>query len=297
MLPQAFLDRMEQMLGEEYPAFLQSYEKERYQALRVNPLKADRDAFEAAAPFTLRPVAWEPNGFYYGKEDAPGKHPYHAAGVYYIQEPSAMAPAAYLDAQPGEKILDLCAAPGGKSTQIAAAMRGEGLLISNEIHPARAKILSENIERMGIRNAMVTNESPQSLAKVFEAYFDRIMVDAPCSGEGMFRKNADACDEWSPENVTLCAERQAEILECAASMLRPGGRMVYSTCTFAPEENEGTISQFLAKHPEFEIADVMHYPQMSSGVAAWTSDPQPGLERTIRLFPHASLISRISFKT
>lgn len=286
MLPQAFLDRMEQMLGEEYPAFLQSYEKERYQALRVNPLKADRDAFEAAAPFTLRPVAWEPNGFYYGKEDAPGKHPYHAAGVYYIQEPSAMAPAAYLDAQPGEKILDLCAAPGGKSTQIAAAMRGEGLLISNEIHPVRAKILSENIERMGIRNAMVTNESPQSLAKVFEAYFDRIMVDAPCSGEGMFRKNADACDEWSPENVTLCAERQAEILEWAASMLRPGGRMVYSTCTFAPEENEGTISQFLAKHPEFGIADVMHYPQMSSGVAAWTTDPQPGLERTIRLFPH-----------
>ena len=286
MLPQAFLDRMEQMLGGEYPAFLQSYEKERYQALRVNPLKADRDVFEAAAPFTLRPVAWEPNGFYYGKEAAPGKHPYHAAGVYYIQEPSAMAPAAYLDAQPGEKILDLCAAPGGKSTQIAAAMRGEGLLISNEIHPARAKILSENIERMGIQNAMVTNESPQSLAKVFEAYFDRIMVDAPCSGEGMFRKNADACDEWSPENVVLCAERQAEILECAASMLRPGGRMVYSTCTFAPEENEGTISQFLAKHPEFEIADVMHYPQMSSGVAAWTSDPQPGLERTIRLFPH-----------
>lgn len=286
MLPQAFLDRMEQMLGGEYPAFLQSYEKERYQALRVNPLKADRDVFEAAAPFTLRPVEWEPTGFYYGKEDAPGKHPYHAAGVYYIQEPSAMAPAAYLDAQPGEKILDLCAAPGGKSTQIAAAMRGEGLLISNEIHPARAKILSENIERMGIRNAMVTNESPQSLAKVFEAYFDRIMVDAPCSGEGMFRKNADACDEWSPENVVLCAERQAEILECAASMLRPGGRMVYSTCTFAPEENEGTISQFLAKHPEFEIADVMHYPQMSSGLAAWTSDPQPGLERTIRLFPH-----------
>ena len=253
MLPQAFLDRMEQMLGGEYPAFLQSYEKERYQALRVNPLKADRDVFEAAAPFTLRPVAWEPNGFYYGKEAAPGKHPYHAAGVYYIQGPSAMAPAAYLDAQPGEKILDLCAAPGGKSTQIAAAMRGEGLLISNEIHPARAKILSENIERMGIRNAMVTNESPQSLAKVFEAYFDRIMVDAPCSGEGMFRKNADACDEWSPENVVLCAERQAEILECAASMLRPGGRMVYSTCTFAPKENEGTISQFLAKHPEFEL--------------------------------------------
>lgn len=286
MLPQAFLERMEQMLGAEYPAFLQSYEKERYQALRVNPLKAQRDEFVAKAPFSLRPVEWEPNGFYYEKEDTPGKHPYHAAGVYYIQEPSAMAPAAYLDAQPGEKILDLCAAPGGKSTQIAAAMRGEGLLISNEIHPARAKILSENIERMGIRNAMVTNESPQSLAKVFEAYFDRIMVDAPCSGEGMFRKNVDACDEWSTENVELCAQRQAEILECAASMLRPGGRMVYSTCTFAPEENEGTISRFLANHPEFSIVDVTHYAQMSSGVAAWTDAPQPGLERTIRLFPH-----------
>lgn len=286
MLPQAFLERMERMLGDEYPAFLESYEKERYQALRVNPLKADREDFLQKAPFTLRTVAWEPNGFYYDKDDAPGKHPYHAAGVYYIQEPSAMAPAAYLDAQPGERILDLCAAPGGKSTQIAAAMRGEGLLISNEIHPARAKILSENIERMGIRNAMVTNESPQSLAKVFEAYFDRIMVDAPCSGEGMFRKNADACDEWSPENVAICAQRQAEILECAASMLRPGGRMVYSTCTFAPEENEGTISRFLEKHPEFSIVDVPHYETMSEGVAAWTDAPQPGLERTIRLFPH-----------
>ena len=286
MLPQAFLERMEQMLGDEYPAFLESYEKERYQALRVNPLKADREDFLQKAPFTLRSVAWEPDGFYYEKDDAPGKHPYHAAGVYYIQEPSAMAPAAYLGAQPGERILDLCAAPGGKSTQIAAAMRGEGLLISNEIHPARAKILSENIERMGICNAMVTNESPQSLAKVFEAYFDRIMVDAPCSGEGMFRKNADACDEWSPENVTLCAQRQTEILECAASMLRPGGRMVYSTCTFAPEENEGTISRFLEKHPEFSILDVPHYETMSAGVAAWTDAPQPGLEHTVRLFPH-----------
>ena len=151
------------------------------------------------------------------------------------------APAAYLDAQPGEKVLDLCAAPGGKSTQIAAAMQGKGLLVSNEIHPARAKILSENMERMGVKNVMVTNESPQTLGGMFTEYFDRIMVDAPCSGEGMFRKNEQACEEWSPENVQICAARQQEILACAASMLRPGGRMVYSTCTFAPEENEGTI--------------------------------------------------------
>ena len=223
MLPEQFLDRMKQMLGDEFPAFLESYEQEKYQALRINPQKTTIASFIEKSPFLRKTVPWEKNGFYYDKADAPGKHPYHAAGVYYIQEPSAMAPAAYLDAQPGERILDLCAAPGGKSTQIAAAMGGEGLLISNEIHPTRVKILSENIERMGIRNGMVLNESPQSLKKIFEAYFDRIMVDAPCSGEGMFRKNTAACEEWSLENVEHCARRQQDILTCAASMLRPGG--------------------------------------------------------------------------
>ena len=273
MLPQLFLDRMKQMLEEEYPAFLNSYEDARYQALRINPSKTDRNRFAEETSFHLQPVPWEANGFYYEKEDQPGKHPYHEAGVYYIQEPSAMAPAAYLDAQPGEKVLDLCAAPGGKSTQIAAAMQGKGLLVSNEIHPARAKILSENMERMGVKNVMVTNESPQTLAGMFTEYFDRIMVDAPCSGEGMFRKNEQACEEWSPENVQVCAARQQEILACAASMLRPGGRMVYSTCTFAPEENEGTISRFLEQHPQFHIVPVKKYPGMADGVAAWTKHP------------------------
>jgi len=197
-----------------------------------------------------------------------------------------MAPAAYLDVQPGEKVLDLCAAPGGKSTQIAAAMQGKGLLISNEIHPARAKILSENMERMGVKNVMVTNESPQTLAGMFTEYFDRIMVDAPCSGEGMFRKNEQACEEWSPENVQVCAARQQEILACAATMLRPGGRMVYSTCTFAPEENEGTISRFLEQHPQFHIVPVKKYPGMADGVAAWTKHPAAEIGDTIRLFPH-----------
>ena len=197
-----------------------------------------------------------------------------------------MAPAAYLEAQPGERVLDLCAAPGGKSTQIAAAMGGEGLLISNEIHPARAKILSENIERMGIRNGMVINESPQSLAKIFESYFDRIMVDAPCSGEGMFRKNTDACEEWSPENVENCAMRQQEILICAAFMLCPGGRIVYSTCTFAPEENEGTISRFLEEHPEFHMVEVPLYEGMSPARPEWTKHPAKDLQSGIRLFPH-----------
>lgn len=305
MLPQLFQERMNRMLKDEYPAFLDSYEKERYQALRVNTLKAERDDIFIKSPFHLKEISWENNGFYYEKEDYPGKHPYHEAGVYYIQEPSAMAPAAYLGAKPGEKVLDLCAAPGGKSTQIAAAMGGEGLLVSNEIHPARAKILSENIERMGIMNALVTNESPQTLAKFFIEFFDRIMVDAPCSGEGMFRKNENACEEWSLENVALCAKRQLEILECAADMLRPGGRMVYSTCTFSPEENEGTISRFLHRHPEFHVVPVKRYEGMTAGRPEWIPEGTDGtavsgegrknsdseqiqkeIRDTIRLFPH-----------
>lgn len=167
-----------------------------------------------------------------------------------------MAPVPYLQVKPGEKVLDLCAAPGGKSTQIASMLQGEGLLVANEIHPARAKILSENIERMGVRNACVTNETPQRLAEYFPEYFDKILVDAPCSGEGMFRKNEAASEEWSEENVRICGERQDEILDRAAEMLRPGGRMVYSTCTFAPMENEGSISRFLSRHPEFSLEDM-----------------------------------------
>ena len=287
-LPEAFLSRMQQLLPEksEYESFIQSYDKDHYQALRINPLKGDAGTLFSHLGCTLTPVPWCSTGFYYPQELHPGKSPYHEAGAYYIQEPSAMAPAAYLDAQPGEKILDLCAAPGGKSTQIAGAMRGQGLLISNEIHPARARILSENIERMGISNAIVTNMAPAELSAHFPLFFDRIMVDAPCSGEGMFRKNEQACEEWSPENVQICAARQQEILACAASMLRPGGRMVYSTCTFAPEENEGTISRFLEQHPQFHIVPVKKYPGMADGVAAWTKHPAAEIGDTIRLFPH-----------
>ena len=281
MLPELFLNRMQKLMGEEYEVFLTGFEKEKYQALRLNGLKkhssgrtaadlagvrgesqlqkgiGEKDrGIQPAFPAALSPVPWAQNGYYYEKEDQPGKHPYHEAGVYYIQEPSAMAPVTLLDVQPGERILDLCAAPGGKSTQIAAALQGEGLLVCNEIHPARAKILSENVERMGICNACVTNETPQRLSQVFIEYFDRILVDAPCSGEGMFRKNEAACEEWSPENVELCAERQDEILDCAAKMLRPGGRLVYSTCTFAPLENEGSISRFIQRNPEFGIVPI-----------------------------------------
>lgn len=292
MLPQEFLDRMKEMLGEEYPAFLDSYEREKYQALRINTLKAEKEAFLAKAPFILEQVPWMKDGFYYGSTDCPGKHPYHEAGVYYIQEPSAMAPVEYLMEgeiaadRRGERILDLCAAPGGKSTQIAAAMQGCGVLISNEIHPVRAKILSENIERMGVYNAMVTNETPQKLAEIFHGFFTRILVDAPCSGEGMFRKKEVACEEWSLSNVQLCAKRQDEILACAASMLAPGGRLVYSTCTFASAENEGTVSRFLTHHPEFSIQKTKKFPGMEGGVAAWADAPLEEIGETIRLWPH-----------
>ena len=256
-LPQDFMIRMQEMLGEEYDAFLQSYENTNYQALRVNRLKGTVDNFFSACTFAdeLSPVPWTCDGFYYPETTRPGKHPFHEAGVYYIQEPSAMMPATLLDPQPGERILDLCAAPGGKSSQIASAMQQQGLLVSNEIHPARAKILSENMERMGVQNAIVTNESPQTLCPHFPSYFDRIMVDAPCSGEGMFRKNEEAVSQWSPENVQLCADRQDEILDCADLMLRPGGILVYSTCTFATLENEGSISRFIERHPNYEVSD------------------------------------------
>lgn len=300
MLPQEFTDRMKEMLKEEYPAFEKSYQRERYQALRVNPLKADRTEFMERAPFRLKAVPWEPNGFYYGGEEKPGKHPYHEAGVYYIQEPSAMLPAVLLEAQPGERVLDLCGAPGGKSTQLGTALGGRGILVCNEIHPARAKILSENIERMGIRNALVTNETPQRLQEHFTGYFDRILVDAPCSGEGMFRKNEEASAEWSVDNVHLCADRQDEILDCAADMLRPGGRLVYSTCTFAPDENEGSISRFIRRHPEFAIREVPFYEGMEPGVPGWCnyrtgegitdgSVEEKEIRKTIRLWPHKLL--------
>ena len=289
MLPQDFVSRMKAMLGEEYKTFEKSYELPKYQSLRLNPLKTEKERFLTETPFSLQNVPWCENGFYYESTDTPGKHPYHEAGVYYIQEPSAMAPVEYLEVKPGERVLDLCAAPGGKSTQIATAMKGEGMLICNEIHPARAKILSENIERLGIRNAVVLNETPAHLAEMFDSYFDKILVDAPCSGEGMFRKNEDACGEWSLSNVEICGERQDEILDCAAAMLKPGGRLVYSTCTFAPNENEGSVYRFLKRHPEFDTVVAKSYEGMTVGRLDWyTNDAawQEQIARTIRLWPH-----------
>ena len=286
MLPEKFKERMREMLGGEYEEFLAALRQENYHALRVNPLKGDVMRAREKLPFALRPVPWAAGGFYYDGSEQPGKHPLHEAGVYYIQEPSAMAPAVLLAPGPGERVLDLCAAPGGKSTQLASFMEGEGLLVCNEIHPARAKILSENMERMGIRNGIATNETPDRLAERFPGFFDRILVDAPCSGEGMFRKNEEACGEWSPEHVRLCADRQDGILNAAYAMLRPGGILCYSTCTFAPEENEGSVSRFLHTHPDMRVDKIPRPEGFAPGRPEWIANPAPGLEDTMRLWPH-----------
>ena len=273
MLPQDFLNRMESQLGEEYLQFLESLERPRAVALRYNPLKGERPAL----PFVKENVPWEPMGVYYDPDSRPGLHPYHEAGVYYLQEASAMAPVVLLDPQPGEKVCDLCAAPGGKTTQIAGRMAGEGFLLCNEINPKRAKILSRNIERMGVANALVTNEHPENLAKKYAGYFDRVLIDAPCSGEGMFRKEEAAVTDWSLETVEMCARRQAEILHSGARLVRPGGRLVYSTCTFAPAENEEAIAAFLQTHPDFEPEPVE---------APWFT---PGPNGSYRMWPHKLL--------
>ena len=273
MLPQEFLNRVQIQLGEEYPDFLQSLERPRAVALRFNPLKGESPQL----PFVGENVPWEPMGYYYDPQCRPGLHPYHDAGVYYLQEASAMSAVALLDPQPGERICDLCAAPGGKSTQIAGRLMGDGFLLCNEYSPKRAKILSGNIERMGIANALVTNETPDALAKHLPGYFDRVLIDAPCSGEGMFRKEEAAVTDWSQETVEMCARRQAEILNAGAKLVRPGGRLVYSTCTFAPEENEQTVAEFLERNPEFDLENI---------TAPWFTTAGKG---QFRLWPHKLL--------
>ncbi len=295
--PTAFLERMQTMLGEDYPVFLEHFALgTRYHGLRVNPLKISPEQFLSRhrslfSSESLTPIPWAPEGFYYSDEDRPGKSPLHEAGLYYIQEPSAMsaAQALVLPNKTHPLVLDLCAAPGGKSTQLAGKMMGEGLLAANEIVASRAKILSQNIERLGIPNALVLNETPDRLAERFPDTFDCILVDAPCSGEGMYRKNDIALTEWSSDNVKMCAARQAQILESAARMLAPGGRLVYSTCTFAPDEDEMAICHFIEAHPEFQLVDTGLENYFTPGNAQFLPDGMhavPGLEKTMRVWPH-----------
>ena len=267
-LPIDFEKKMKAFLGNEWEEFLYSYDNNRFQALRFNTLKVGKNKSveeeiagimdKLCIPMDKK-VTWANDAYYYDEEKRPGKHPYHEMGLYYIQEPSAMSAAALLAPKPGMRVLDLCAAPGGKSTQLATDLGDSGLLVSNEINTQRSRILSQNIERMGIKNAIVTNEDSFVLASHFPSFFNAIQVDAPCSGEGMFRKLPEAVEQWSTENVAICAERQKEILDNAAVMLKPGGVIVYSTCTFSREENEDVIEYFLERHPDFTLEEMERF--------------------------------------
>lgn len=254
-LPAAFLNKMEKLLGQDYPQFLQSYATPRTAGLRANGLKITPEELKKLLNVMEEPIPWSSDGYYYNEFTRPAKHPYYYAGLYYIQEPSAMLPAEFLHPTPGERVLDLCAAPGGKSLQLAAKLGREGLLVANDLQPQRARVLLKNIERYGVVNAIVLNESPQHLAQVFGQFFDKILVDAPCSGEGMFRKEPDMAKDWSEEAVGKYVGWQQDILDIVPSLLKPGGEVVYSTCTFSPEENEQQIQRFLTHYPCFTLIE------------------------------------------
>lgn len=286
-LPEKFEKRMRELLGEEYEAFAKGYETEHAAGLRVNTMKLSAEEFEKVAPFGVRKIPWIRNGFYYDADIVqPAKHPYYFAGLYYIQEPSAMTPAAVLPVVPGERVLDLCAAPGGKSTELAAKLCGEGVLVSNDISNSRAKALLKNLELFGTKNAVVVSEPPARLAERFEGYFDKILVDAPCSGEGMFRKSPAIMKNWEQYGVEYYQKLQREILPSAVKMLRPGGMLLYSTCTFSPEEDEDTLAFLLREYPELSmVKPELSYEGFAPGRPEW-ADGKEELAKAIRIWPH-----------
>jgi 16S rRNA C967 or C1407 C5-methylase (RsmB/RsmF family)/NOL1/NOP2/fmu family ribosome biogenesis protein len=293
MLPNKYLEKMKMRLGDEFDSFIAAYNEPPSVGVRVNTLKLAPDEFSLISPYPLTRIPWTNAGFSLPVDTRPGKHPYHAAGLYYIQDPSAMAVTELLDPKPGERILDLAAAPGGKSTHIAAKMEGQGLLIVNDIHQRRVLELAKNLELWGARNVIILNEPPKKLVDHFGATFDRVLLDAPCSGEGMFRKDRTACNEWTPKFVESCAFRQDGIIHMASELVRPGGRLVYATCTFSPEENEGTVLRFLNSHPDYSLVQPDHCEGFTPGHPDWCSDIDDSminadLVHTIRLWPHSS---------
>jgi len=266
-LPEPFLKRMQIMLGEEYPAFLASYEQPAARGLRINTLKIDVEELLRILPFTLAPSGVAEDSFVIeGAAEGVGRHPYHAAGHFYMQEPSVALPVGLAGIRPGMRVLDLCAAPGGKSGAAAARLAGKGFLLSNEIVPNRTRTLQSTLERMGAVNAAVTCAAPDAIAEAFPAFFDAVLVDAPCSGEGMFRKDDAAVAEWSEAHVKACALRQKLILNAAASCVREGGILVYSTCTFSYDENEAVVGAFAASHPDYATEEMVRlYPHRCAG--------------------------------
>lgn len=296
-LPARFVDKMRDLLGAEFDAFMASYESPRAFGLRINPLKLTIAEWLEMSFLQGedKEIPWTKNGYYYSEEERPGKHPYYHAGMYYIQEPSAMLPAELLDVRPGQRVLDLCAAPGGKTTQLAGKLAGEGVLVTNDNAAERTKALAKNVELAGVRNAIVLNDEPAKIAAAFPEWFDRILVDAPCSGEGMFRKDDSMIGDWERHSVQKCSAMQKDILKQAAAMLAPGGLLLYSTCTFSPEENESQIAAFLAEHDDFFIEPIPLANGLSGGRPDWIDAETASmagdkivnsLAGTARLWPH-----------
>lgn len=287
VFPAEFVERVRGLLGEEAQEFL-SASIAPPTGLRVNTLRLEAERFAARAPFLLEPLPFPPEGFLVGDGPRPGRHPYHAAGLYYLQDPAAMVVGALVGPEPGERILDLAAAPGGKATHLAARLQGRGVLVANDVNPGRARELAGNLERCGVRNALVTSDAGHRLAERFGASFDRVLLDAPCSGEAMFHKSEAARADWTPAAVAGCARRQGDLLEQAARLVRPGGLLVYSTCTFSPEEDEEVIARFLDGHADYGVAELPRVPGANPGRPEWVShgSQRAELDRTLRLWPH-----------
>ena len=293
-LPKAFTEEMKELLGEEYPAYLATYERPVRQGLRINLQKLTQEKWEALDPFGCEPVPWIQNGYYTEKEEGeekgfgPSRHPYYYAGLYYIQEPSAMTPASRLPVKPGERVLDLCAAPGGKATELGCRLAGKGFLVANDISNSRAKALLKNLELTGLPNYYVTSEDPEKLRRCFPEYFHKILIDAPCSGEGMFHKEPQMARYWEEKPPAYYAGIQKRLILQGADMLRPEGMLLYSTCTFSKKENEEVIAFLLKERPDMETIEPEPYKDFSKGFSLEdeTEEINRQLEKCIRLFPH-----------
>ncbi len=291
-LPVLFLEQMKALLGEEeYKAYIESFEQKRVYGLRVNTMKLSTEKWEEIDPFETDKIPWVDNGYYYEGTKKPGKHPYYFAGMYYLQEPSAMTPANRLPINKGDKVLDLCAAPGGKSTELAAKLDGTGLLVSNDISNSRAKALLKNLELFGTSNSIIMSESPHRLAEKFPEFFDKILIDAPCSGEGMFRKEPSVIKSWVQNGTDFYEKLQREIVTYALAMLKPGGMLLYSTCTFNAGEDEGTVAFMREICPELKILPMEQYEGFAEGrpdvIPKESKDyGNEEFKKCVRIFPH-----------
>lgn len=286
-LPERYRERMKELLGEEYHLYEESLCRSPYTAFRINTGRMSVEQWKEINPFSTSEVAWTEKGFYFdAKKENPAKHPYYFAGLYYIQEPSAMIPAMLLPVKEGDRVLDLCAAPGGKATELGAKLKGTGLLVANDISVSRTMALAKNLQMAGVTNAVVTAETPERLADVFEGYFDKILLDAPCSGEGMFRREPRMIKDWLEKGPEYYADIQKEILGQAYRMLRPGGMLVYSTCTFSVIEDENVVQWILMQYPDMEICPVERPEGFLEGRPDMVEGGKAELKHCVRIFPH-----------